>query len=346
MVGLEEDDTEGMGLEVELATVASSDCLGMLCLSACPIIEKRQRAELQAGVHACRAQEYKQRHHQDLHAKHAIASLYKHCVHTSHTIKATLFTEPLHLDCDAHDLPHTMDGAWLGHHGLSAEVTPEIKKLIDEGYRLIKWDGRKNPMLHSGRAQLRFCAISALSHASWQTRDDGVLKPDDMIHRQGEFLAFPTGVSFGGGSKVPGNLQTPAGQAPIVETLKQDENVQRIAGFQLSTCISVDCHFPPGSTVLIPSGAVEHGNMPVGPTETCMSFTQYAAGGLFCWVVYGFKSVCNTLGGKCPKRGRAAKAIQLTYDLEEGVRWAKGVKLFSTPDSIVGDCLRVFSKSL
>ncbi|KAF8057788.1 hypothetical protein FPV67DRAFT_1565894 [Lyophyllum atratum] len=39
--------------------------------------------------------------------------------------------------------------------------------------------------------------------------------------------------------------------------------------------------FPPGATILIPSGSVEHGNCPIAPDETRMSFTQYAAGGLF-----------------------------------------------------------------
>ncbi|KAG6914404.1 hypothetical protein DXG01_000548 [Tephrocybe rancida] len=415
---LEPDDMEGMGLEVE-------DRLATLRSSARPVVKKLRRAELQAGIHARCAQEYKQRHRQALRAKCTVASPYKHRVRTSPTVKATLFAQPLRLDCDAHDLPHTKDGAWLGRPGLSAEVTPEIEKLIEDGYRLIKWDGRQvlylffvvSRLIASFNDLRTPCsildehdrafvclagrprgadwmegvipgAVSALSHAGQQARDHGLLKAEDVIHRRGEFLAFPTGVSFGGGSEVPGNLQTPAGQAPIVESLKQDGNVQRIAGFQ-STCtfncgpttctfrhvdfnnlpfglcaitalgnfdptrgghlilygLKLIIEFPPGSTVLIPSGAVEHGNTPVGPTETRMSFTQYAAGGLFRWVAYGFKSVRDTLGGKRPKRGKAVKVIRLAYDLEEGVRWADGVKLFSTPGSIVADRLKVFSKS-
>lgn len=48
--------------------------------------------------------------------------------------------------------------------------------------------------------------------------------------------------------------------------------------------------FPPGATILIPSATVTHGNTPIQENETRMSVTQYAAGGLFRWVRYGFQS--------------------------------------------------------
>ncbi|KAK7676418.1 hypothetical protein QCA50_020636 [Cerrena zonata] len=48
--------------------------------------------------------------------------------------------------------------------------------------------------------------------------------------------------------------------------------------------------FPPGSTILIPSSIIRHGNVPIQTGETRTSFTQYAAGGLFRWVEYGFKT--------------------------------------------------------
>ena len=40
--------------------------------------------------------------------------------------------------------------------------------------------------------------------------------------------------------------------------------------------------FPPSATVLIPSSLVVHSNTRLQEGEECMSFTQYAAGGLFC----------------------------------------------------------------
>ncbi|THU93006.1 hypothetical protein K435DRAFT_670982 [Dendrothele bispora CBS 962.96] len=41
---------------------------------------------------------------------------------------------------------------------------------------------------------------------------------------------------------------------------------------------------PPGCTILIPSAYIRHSNTPIGKGETRYSFTQYTAGGLFCWV--------------------------------------------------------------
>ncbi|KAG6849078.1 hypothetical protein H0H93_011464 [Arthromyces matolae] len=47
--------------------------------------------------------------------------------------------------------------------------------------------------------------------------------------------------------------------------------------------------FPPGSTILLPSAIIAHGNVAVGEGETRYSFTQWAAGGLFRWVEQGFQ---------------------------------------------------------
>lgn len=46
--------------------------------------------------------------------------------------------------------------------------------------------------------------------------------------------------------------------------------------------------FPPGATICIPSCLLRHSNLPIQPGEQRSSFTQYAAGGLFRWVDYGF----------------------------------------------------------
>jgi hypothetical protein len=47
--------------------------------------------------------------------------------------------------------------------------------------------------------------------------------------------------------------------------------------------------FPPGSTVLIPSAAITHSNVPVPQNSTRYSITQYTAGGIFRWVDHGFQ---------------------------------------------------------
>ncbi|KAI0054614.1 hypothetical protein BV25DRAFT_1816823, partial [Artomyces pyxidatus] len=48
--------------------------------------------------------------------------------------------------------------------------------------------------------------------------------------------------------------------------------------------------FPPGSTILIPSAIITHGNTPIQEGETRKSFTQYCAGALMRWHTYGFRT--------------------------------------------------------
>ncbi|KAG1721933.1 uncharacterized protein EDB91DRAFT_1256278 [Suillus paluster] len=51
--------------------------------------------------------------------------------------------------------------------------------------------------------------------------------------------------------------------------------------------------FPPGSTIIIPSAILRHGNVPIASGEKRQSFTQYFAGGLIRWVDYGFQTEAN-----------------------------------------------------
>jgi len=47
--------------------------------------------------------------------------------------------------------------------------------------------------------------------------------------------------------------------------------------------------FPPGATILIPSAAIFHSNIPIAAGERRYLFTQYTAGSLFRWVEHGFR---------------------------------------------------------
>ena len=47
--------------------------------------------------------------------------------------------------------------------------------------------------------------------------------------------------------------------------------------------------FHPGSTLLILSGTICHGNIAIQPHKTRQSFTQYCPGGLLCWITYRFQ---------------------------------------------------------
>lgn len=50
--------------------------------------------------------------------------------------------------------------------------------------------------------------------------------------------------------------------------------------------------FPPGSTILLPSAAIAHSNVPINFSdgEQRYSFTQYTSGGIFRWVDQGFQT--------------------------------------------------------
>jgi hypothetical protein len=85
--------------------------------------------------------------------------------------------------------------------------------------------------------------------------------------------------------------------------------------------------FPPGCTILIPSAAIFHSNIPIAQGERRYSFTQYTAGGLFRWVEHGFQSeeeYFATLSAEGKKEERR-------LGLE---RTAAGVALFSTMDEL------------
>lgn len=66
--------------------------------------------------------------------------------------------------------------------------------------------------------------------------------------------------------------------------------------------------FPPGSTILLPSACISHGNTAIVREngEERQSITQYCAGGLLRWVDYGFQTGINL---DKTKEGSAAKGL-------------------------------------
>lgn len=92
--------------------------------------------------------------------------------------------------------------------------------------------------------------------------------------------------------------------------------------------------FPSGSTILIPSSMLSHGNMPIQPGETRTSFTQYCPGGLLCWVEYSFHSI-----NAC---ALADPALVEEMDAKAGSRWAEALGRFSKLAEVHADRARVF----
>jgi hypothetical protein len=85
--------------------------------------------------------------------------------------------------------------------------------------------------------------------------------------------------------------------------------------------------FPPGTTVLIPSAALFHSNIPIANGERRYSFTQYTAGGIFRWIEHGFQSEEKYLESLSPaERAREREEVK--------TRWQMGAGLFSTLDEL------------
>ncbi|KAG0692936.1 hypothetical protein DFH29DRAFT_881896 [Suillus ampliporus] len=67
--------------------------------------------------------------------------------------------------------------------------------------------------------------------------------------------------------------------------------------------------FPPGSTIIIPSAILRHGNVSISSGEKRLSFTQYFAGGLIRWVRYGLQTEAN-FKRESPELWRIARHVR------------------------------------
>ncbi|EIM83652.1 uncharacterized protein STEHIDRAFT_45275, partial [Stereum hirsutum FP-91666 SS1] len=76
--------------------------------------------------------------------------------------------------------------------------------------------------------------------------------------------------------------------------------------------------FPPGSTILLPSSIVRHGNTPIADHETRYSFTMFVPGPLLRWVHHGFKPA-----------GRLSKKQQAKLYGEGNQQWEEALNMFS-----------------
>ncbi len=79
--------------------------------------------------------------------------------------------------------------------------------------------------------------------------------------------------------------------------------------------------FPPGSSILIPSGLISHGNTDLQVGEKRFSVIQYSAGGLFRWVEYGYRTWPQYRKEEPTEAARVWK--------ERPRRWKEAISLFS-----------------
>ncbi|KAJ7935041.1 hypothetical protein B0H13DRAFT_2305195 [Mycena leptocephala] len=103
--------------------------------------------------------------------------------------------------------------------------------------------------------------------------------------------------------------------------------------------LKVVIEFPSGSTMGILSGALDHGNTPIAKGETRYSMTQYAAGALFRWAAYGYKTARTAL----ETAGGAEK--KASFDGDPGVRAAWVVNLLSKADEVEANRAAMFDNA-
>jgi hypothetical protein len=82
---------------------------------------------------------------------------------------------------------------------------------------------------------------------------------------------------------------------------------------------------------------MDHGNTPIGEGEVQLSIAQYAAGGLFRWVAYGFRSAKSLL------KTNASKVLKKQIDKDAGERWREGLGMFSSLDGLQADVEAAFN---
>lgn len=97
--------------------------------------------------------------------------------------------------------------------------------------------------------------------------------------------------------------------------------------------LKIIIRFPPGSTILISSASLRHGNIPIQEGEKRYSITQFCPGGLYRWVRHGFRPV-----NKLSKREHQA------LDGNPTVRWNEGWALLSTPETLKAHRLALVEK--
>lgn len=85
--------------------------------------------------------------------------------------------------------------------------------------------------------------------------------------------------------------------------------------------------FPPGSTILLPSASLRHGNTTIQQGEHRYSFTQYTAGGIFRWVEQGFRPTTEYMK-------RLSKEEKAAEPRKGEKRWKDGIDMFSTLASL------------
>ncbi|KAF9065247.1 hypothetical protein BDP27DRAFT_1366503 [Rhodocollybia butyracea] len=224
-------------------------------------------------------------------------------------------------DFDASSLPVSSTG-WTGVRSLSQlssglqRIWRNLSVLTQTGLKLLNWDGEACIVLVDASDRIMAVlggvppgskgpewqsVLQGLNAALARCSEGSTFTSKETSHPRGGFTARATGIGYGGGRQVPGNVKISgeANQAKM-QKLMLDSNMLRVVGFsnsikrtastkRRSPIISLGIlafvlHPPaqslqlPRSTILFPSVLIIHSNIPVSSRETRYSIIQYSAG--------------------------------------------------------------------
>ncbi|KAK6966733.1 hypothetical protein R3P38DRAFT_3337733 [Favolaschia claudopus] len=147
-------------------------------------------------------------------------------------------------------------GSWTGPRASShkklgiAERIRRVKELLDNGCRLVEWDGRGPKLIVDAEGRIVAILLGRPEGEDWDEViremerfleavrkrgiNRGVLRPKDMRHRRGVFYVLRGGITKGPGQKKPGNLAHSKPRRQLVHNITSNIHISRIAGFQSS----------------------------------------------------------------------------------------------------------------
>ncbi|KAG6371763.1 hypothetical protein JVT61DRAFT_9115 [Boletus reticuloceps] len=139
--------------------------------------------------------------------------------------------EQIPVDFNAANLP-AATGAFISKRPKITDCREyTLKELIDDGFRLVDWDGRTPTAILDQEKRIVAALAGRPKGDDWEQvhgpisslLQDAAGETDGMCHeRRGDFVSLSAGVSYGGGQTAPGNLvHTPHNKA-IVDMLKED----------------------------------------------------------------------------------------------------------------------------
>ncbi|PPQ97895.1 hypothetical protein CVT26_013069 [Gymnopilus dilepis] len=221
----------------------------------------------------------------------------------------------------------TTSAAFVGLNDTSgAKKVFGIDELIGEGakhkFGYVSWDGstRRTVADVQGR-QVAFLAgrledkdwpelMHQASEALESNRSRLLIPKEERVHRRGAFPAVPCGISHGGGSTQPGNLNNNKNNAAVVEELCAMDCFKRLAGFATSVMASKApklYHYyvehlaklhekHPGLKRLFPSSVFAAASFNFGPRTACRKHKDFAN------LPFGLCAV-TALGSFDPRKG-------------------------------------------